>query len=391
MAWAYFKKIWSSGVLGLMVSISIIGVALGVTSLVVTLSVMNGFHSKITSKLLALNPHLIIMNPFLGIGMGSETEKILHEYKGITSYSTFVFGKGLLQYKKKSQGIIVKGILPNTSHLRLYRGDWRDLKENSMIIGEELANSLYLSIKDEVYLILPRIKNLGVPMIPRIEKFRVVGIFNSGMYEYDSGLAYINITKAKELFIDDSSSSGMELYLSDPFNSDKVAVDLRKRLGGSYRVSSWKDRNSNLFAALKLEKTMMFIVLVMIILVATFNIAGLLIMVSMTRSRDCGIMRALGATRRQIRLMFNFKGLMIGFLGTGLGVGAGLLISLVLSKYDFIKLPPKVYLISTLPVKVDIKDIIIVIITALLISLLSTIYPAYRAGHLEVAEQLKYE
>ncbi|MFC2062184.1 FtsX-like permease family protein [Elusimicrobiota bacterium] len=391
MAWAYFRKIWSRGILGIMVGISIIGVALGVASLVITLSVMNGFHTEITAKLLSLNPHIIMINPYAGDDIKDSVKKVLDGNRYIKSYSAFIYGKGLLQHRKNSQGIVVKGIVPGTSQLRLSEGKWNELSDNNIVIGKEVSRALYLDKGAELYLIIPRVENIGIPIVPRVEKFIVSGIFNSGMYEYDSGLVFVNKKKALDLFADNSSSSGLELYLDQPFAAEKVSKLLREKLESSFRISTWKDRNSNLFAALKLEKTMMFIVLVMIILVATFNIAGSLMMLTITRSRDCGIMRAIGATKRQIGMIFSIKGLMIGFFGTGIGVGAGIVLAYLLGKYEFIKLPPQVYLISTLPVRVDLQDIGLIVLTALLISFLATIYPSYRAGHLEVAEELRYE
>lgn len=392
MAWAYFSKIWCRGIWGVMIIISIIGIVLGVASLVVTLSVMNGFHTEITSKLLSLNPHVLVMNPFLGTGIEPKIKNVLNDIKDVKSSTVFIYGKGLLSHKGNSHGVVIKGVSPGKNQIKLSRGRWSDLDDNGIIMGGEIANILHLDFGDELYLIIPRIEQIGAPVIPRVEKLKLSGIFNSGIYEYDSTLAYINIEVAKKIFSDVTNSSGVELYLTDPFIADKVAKTLKEKLTGLYyRIQTWKDRNYNLFAALKLEKTMMFIVLIMIVLVATFNIAGTLIMISVTKSKDCGIMRAIGATKRQIRMMFNFKGLMIGFTGTLFGTLVGIIIGVLLKKYQFIHLPPKVYLISTLPVRFDPVDIGTIAFTAMFISFLSTIYPAYRAGKLEVAEELRNE
>ncbi len=392
IAWAYFSKTWSRGIWGIMMIISIMGIAIGVASLVVTLSVMNGFHTEITKKLLSLNPHLLVMNPFLGTDIVSKIEDEINDISEIKNYTPFIYGKGLLHNKGNSHGVVVKGVHTENNQLRLSEGEWGNLSDNGIIIGGELANILRLDYGDELYLIIPRMEKIGAPMIPRVEKLKLTGIFNSGIYEYDSTLAYIDIKRAKSIFSDIASSSGVEIYLDNPFSAEKSAKSLSGKLKGMYySIQTWKDRNYNLFAALKLEKTMMFIVLVMIVLVATFNIAGTLIMISVTKSKDCGIMRAIGATKRQIRMMFHYNGLLIGSTGILLGTFAGILLSFLLKKYHFIKLPPKVYLISTMPVKVDILDIVLIVVTAVIISFIATLYPSYRAGKLEVAEELRGE
>ncbi|MFH1416255.1 MAG: FtsX-like permease family protein [Elusimicrobiota bacterium] len=392
MAWAYFRKTWARGIWGVMMIISITGIAIGVASLVVTLSVMNGFHTEITSKLLSLNPHILVMNPFMGIDIADNLDDELKMIGILENYTPFVYGKGLLHHSGRSQGVVVKGVNADRRQPELSEGKWHELVNDGVIMGRELANILGLEYGDDVYLIIPKIEQIGAPVIPRVEKFKVAGIFDSGIYEYDSTLAYIAIDTAESIFSDGSAASGVELYLEDPFKAEIIASQMRERLSGRYfNIQTWKDRNYNLFAALKLEKTMMFIVLIMIVLVATFNIAGTLILISVTKSKDCGVMRALGATKRQIRYMFHFKGLILGFTGTLVGTACGLAIAAVLKRYSFIQLPPKVYLISTLPVKVNPADIFLIMVTAIIISLIATIYPSYRAGKLEVAQELRNE
>jgi lipoprotein-releasing system permease protein len=348
--------------------ISIGGIMLRVAALVVTLSVMNGFHSQITSKLLSLNPHIIIMNPFLGEELGARLDEILKD-TGIRSSSRFIYGKGLIQRGTVSQGVVVKGVAPDATGVRLSQGNWQDFKNQDIVLGEELSDMLGLGIGDDVFLIIPRVEHITAPLIPRVEKFRVWGIFNSGIYEYDSGLVFTHIDKAKAVF-PDATSSGVELYLTDAFDAEETAGNIKRKLKGPYTVQTWKQRNYNLFAALKLEKTMMFLVLVMIVIVATFNIVGSLIMVSVTRSKDCGIMRAVGATKRHIKYIFNFEGLFIGFFGSVFG---------------------RVYLISYLPVRISPADIGLIMATALIVSFLATLYPARRAGSMDVAQTLRYE
>ncbi|MDA3792518.1 MAG: ABC transporter permease [Elusimicrobia bacterium] len=373
-----------------MVIISISGVALGVAALVVTLSVMNGFHSEITSKLLSLNPHIVITDMYGGRTDRDKLSAQLNNTAGVKSFSPFIYGRGLIQKGNASNGVVLKGIKPGTSRLSLSEGKWKDLAGDSIVIGKELAGMLGLRLGDTAFVIIPRVENITSPVIPRIKKVTVAGVFNSGMYEYDSGLVYLNIQTAGDIIPSDIATSGTEVYLDNPFNAESVSAGLSEKIG-YYSLNTWQSRNRNLFAALKLEKAMMFIVLIMIVIIATFNIAGSLIMVAVTRSRDCGIMRAVGATKRQIRMLFHFKGLMIGFCGTILGTIIGLGLAYIVEKYEIIKLPPHVYLISRVPVSVNFTDIAIVGITAMVISYLATIYPSRRAGRIEIARELSYE
>ncbi|MGM0442085.1 MAG: FtsX-like permease family protein [Elusimicrobiota bacterium] len=389
MAWAYFKKIWSRGILGVMVIISVAGVALGVASLVVTLSVMNGFHTEITSKLLKLTPHLTVLNSSPRKLIDDEINSAGETIDQVEKYGAFVYGRGLLQRKQNSQGVVIKGVEAGKEEINLKSGTWGG--SEGIAIGENLAKSLGLKIDDKVYLVIPRVEDLSMPVVPRIQEFTVNGIFKAGMYEYDTGLVYAGYSVVEELFEDTSNSKGVEIFIKDPFKAGQVSGQLKDAIGEHNIIRTWQDQNRNLFAALKLEKTMMFIVLVMIVVVATFNIAGSLIMVAVSRSKDCGILRAMGATKKQIMVMFNLKGIFIGLGGTAVGVGLGIVISLVVEKYQFIELPPEVYLVSRLPVQVSLGDIAIISVTAVLISFLSTIYPAYRAGHIQVAEELRYE
>ncbi len=389
MAWAYFRKVWSRGIWGVMVVISVMGVMLGVASLVVSLSVMNGFHTEITSRLLSLNPHLILMHPFENENTRIEAADKLEKIDFVEQYSAFLHGKGLLQRRGESHGIVVRGVEPEGSYLDIDSQVWKDLGDEGIIVGSELKNILALREGDEVYLVIPTLDRPGIPSIPRVERFTLAEVFTSGIYEYDSSVAFIDYSRAAAIF-EDSAASGIEVYIKDPFKSEQAKEVLEDRLG-RYHISTWMERNYNLFAALRLEKTMMFIVLVMIIIVATFNIAGTLIMTSITRSKDCGVMRAVGATKRQIRTMFNFKGLMIGFTGTILGMLLGLGVAFLLSRYEFIQLPPQVYLISTLPVRVSIKDMGVIFMAAMLISLLATLYPSRRASNIEIAREIRYE
>ncbi|NLB35424.1 MAG: ABC transporter permease, partial [Elusimicrobia bacterium] len=374
IAWAYYRRIWSRGLLGVMMLISVLGIALGVTSLVITLSVMNGFHTEITDRLLSFNPHITVMNPLSLNDCETRVAELLEGYPGVKSVSGFMYAKGLLHKRGRSHGVVIKGVEPEYSTQDLLRGNWNDLSDRGMVLGAELADNLNLTLGDKALIVIPSMDTISSPMIPRVEEFRVAGIFSSGMHEYDSGVIYSDLNDS-EVFKEEVVSEGSEIYISDPYTPGELVNYLEGKLKGPYVVQTWQERNYNLFAALKLEKTMMFIVLLMVIIVAMFNVAGSLIMVSVTRSKDCGIMRAAGATKKQIRQLFSFLGMFAGLTGAFLGTIGGLILAYLLSKYQFIELPPQVYMISTLPVKVSLIDILIVFSSALIISYIATLYP----------------
>ncbi|MGM0568120.1 MAG: FtsX-like permease family protein, partial [Elusimicrobiota bacterium] len=330
-----------------------------------------------------------ITTPARGVDSREQVSNVLDNLDLVEGFSPFIYGKGLLQKGNSSHGVVIKGVEVEDDFLQLDKEVWAEMDEESLVLGNELKNILGLKKGDEVFLIIPTLDSPGSPAIPRVEKFILKEVFTSGIHEYDSSIAFINYERAGAIF-KNPDASGVEVFINDPFKSQEVKSMLSDKLRG-YNINTWKERNYNLFAALRLEKTMMFIVLIMIVIVATFNIAGTLIMTSITRSRDCGIMRAIGASKKNIRMMFNFKGLMIGFTGTVAGIALGLLISFFLSRYEFIQLPPQVYLISTLPVRVTIKDLGLIFSSAMLISFIATLYPSKRASDIEIAEEIKYE
>jgi lipoprotein-releasing system permease protein len=228
-------------------------------------------------------------------------------------------------------------------------------------------------------------------VIPKIKTCRVVGIFDTGMYEYDSSLAYVSLTTAQDFLELGEAVHGLELKVDDIYKASAIAKELEKKLGFGYVVKDWISMNKNLFSALKLEKTAMFIVLALIVLVAAFNIISTLIMVVMSKGKDIAILKSMGATSKGIMKIFIYEGLVIGLAGTILGVIGGLALCEVLSRYQFIKLPSDVYPITTLPVKVLPMDVTLIAVSAALITLLATIYPSWQASKIDPAVALRYE
>jgi lipoprotein-releasing system permease protein len=381
--------------------ISIGGVAVGVMALLVVLSVMSGFHEDLQKKILGMNAHIIILD-YKGAMRGhQDVVKKLSGEKDILASAPFVLGQVMVSSGKKAHGVYLKGIEPEkeaktTEVMKFIReGNPSDLSIRNnvpgIILGRELAGSLGVFIGDTVNILSPfgEVGPMGV--LPRIKPFRVAAIFEVGMFEYDSNLVITDIKAAQDFLGMKEDITGIELKLRDIYKASIVREKVENTLEFPYYARDWMQMNRNLFSALKLEKFAMFVILVLIILVASFNIVSTLIMNVIEKSREIAILKAIGATERGIMGIFMLQGLIIGSVGTIIGISGGYLITLLLDNYQIIKLPADVYYLSHLPVKMKISDFLTVSVSAIVISFLATIYPARQAAKLNPVETLRYE
>ena len=396
IGWRYFLTKRKGFFISLVTLISILGVAIGVAVLITVLSVMTGFGNELKNKVIGINSHLIIEKKG-GIDDPARIMACAEKVEHVLAASPFIAGQAMIQGQTDVAGVVVKGIDASKERALtriedyLVEGVLETEQLNGIIIGRELADRLNLDLKDTCRLISP-IKG---------EKynFEVQAIFDSGMYEYDSSLVYISLGKAQQVFKIPGLVTGVGVKIDDLYRTNKVRRALQKALGFPYWVRTWQDLNRNLFNALKLEKRVMFIILTLIILVAAFNIASSLIMMVMEKTRDIGILKSIGLSSSGIMVIFTFEALMVGTFGTVLGLAAGLVltrslntITLFLERLTGIEVfPSSVYYFDKIPTAINAGEIILIVTSAIVISLLAGIYPARQAAKLEPIKTLQYE
>lgn len=388
---------------------SMIGIGLGVAALIVVLSVMNGFQEELRVRILGVASHLQITGPNNTL---SDWPRLMAEVKNephVQAAAPYIMAQGMLSYGQVVQGAIVRGILPAdedgvaelSAHMRV--GKLADLKpgEFGIILGAELAQNLGVLIGDKVVLLAPQGQFTPTGIVPRIKQFKVVGLFQVGMYEYDAGLALIHMDDAAKLYRMNDSVSGVRLKLDDLFQAPAIARQLGNKLNtkGTYFISDWTEQHANFFRAVQMEKRVMFIILALIVAVAAFNIVSTLVMAVTDKRADIAIMRTFGASPRSIMYIFIVQGALIGLIGTIVGAIAGIIIALNIGTIvPFIErvfsiqfLAKDIYYISELPSHLIWSDVITITVMSFILSLLATLYPSWRAARMNPAEALRYE
>lgn len=381
--------------------ISILGVAVGVMALIVVLSVYTGFTEGLRDQIIGINSHILVQRFGSNITSPAELAGQVEKIPGVEATSPYIYGQALISSGYNSSGIVLRGIDPETSGRvinigkRMKHGRLADLERPGtlpgIIIGKEMARQLNVNTGGKIQLISPEGPLSPMGVLPKIRSCEVVGIFATGMFEYDSTLGYINLATARSLNGNEKGVHGIEVRVANVDRAGHVADLLRKQLGAGYSVRDWMQLNQNLFAALKLEKAGIFIALDLIILVAALNIISALIMVVMEKTRDIAILKSMGATTGSIMRIFFYQGAVIGLTGTLLGVTGGLGLCWILKRYKFIELPSNVYPMSTMPIKVVALDVTVIACSAILITLAATLYPSWKASRVQPAEALTYE
>ncbi len=388
--------------ISIITGMSAAGVTVGVAVMIIVLSVVNGFEKEVVDRIVGTNAHVVVLRYEGGIENYTDLTDRVEEVKHVLGASPFVFTKAMVTANGTTDGLALKGVDLDgerevttvadriTPPLESIDGEEDDLP--GIVLGRHLADALRVAVGDVVSLTSPAAGSrspLGV--IPRIKKFRMRGVFESGMYDYDSSLGFVSIEGAQDFIDSEDIATGIQVRVDDKEKAPEIAESILEHIGGfPFWTQNWIELNGNLVAWMRNEKVVMWLLLLLIILVAAFNIITSLIMAVMEKTRDIGVLKSMGASSRNVMKIFVLQGLMVSGLGTGVGALGGLLGSLALSKYK-LSLPPDVYFVDTLPVQVQWLDVVSVAGAAIFIGFAATLYPSWRAARLAPVEAIRYE
>jgi len=391
--------------ISLITLLSIAGVMVGVMALIVVIAVMSGFESDLKSRILGGQAHVVLLRHGGTFTDYSAIMRRVEETPGVEAATPFIYTQIMLRSADGTSGAVLRGVhpesagrvIPSLKGVSFENGN----KENrgpdvgvsipGIVLGKELAKNLGVQKGDVVHLISP--KGMLSPMghLPAMRRFTVVGFFESGMYEYDGTFAYIHLEEAQRLLRMPEAVTGIEVRVKDVYGAREVADRIVDKLGFPFWTRDWMQMNRNLFTALKLEKIVMFIILTLIVLVAAFNIASTLIMTVMEKTRDIAILKTMGATDKSIHKIFVFKGMVIGTMGTLLGMISGFILCAVLKRYRIVELTGDIYYFTTtLPVKLELPDVLGIVFATLVICFIATLYPSRQAARLNPVEAIRY-
>jgi lipoprotein-releasing system permease protein len=397
--------------------ISMVGVGLGVMALIVVIAVMSGFSNDLRDKILGTNSHVVVsnINQTTVENYNSILEKVL-SVAGVTAAAPFIINQVMLINGDRVSGVVVRGVDPEKEgtvsdlEKNMIIGSILDLKVNlpfledkknrtGIILGKELSRKMGVVVGGVVSMVSPVSRITPVGLIPRMKLFKVVGVFESGMYEYDANLSFVLLKSAQKFFSMKDAVSGIEVRVDDIEQAGNIATAIQKKLGFPYHARDWMSMNKNLFSALKLEKIVMFIILILIIFVAAFNIISTLFMLVMEKAKEIAILKSMGASRKSIIKIYSYQGLIIGLVGTFLGCAAGFIIvpnlneivGFIESVFGIVAFPSDIYYLDRLPSEIQYMDSFLIVIFSIAICLIASLYPAWRASKLDPVDGLRYE
>ncbi|KUG23446.1 lipoprotein releasing system transmembrane protein lole [hydrocarbon metagenome] len=401
--------------------ISIFGIFLGVAALIIVLAVMNGFEEDLRTKILGIKSHIELTTDMTGpMKNYQQVQEKIAGIEGVVASTPFIYSQAMIRNGNGVTGVVMRALETQSAFKVINLGKIKEgnieylneipqeisknfknenLSLEGIVIGKEMARNMGIFLYDPITIISPVSISTPMGMVPRMKKFIVVGIFESGFYEYDSTLAFLSLKSCQDFLQMGDTVTGIEIKVDNIYKADIIAQKIQKKLGFPFWAQNWMQMNKNFFSALQLEKRVMFIILSLIVLVAAFNIISTLIMIVMEKSKDIAILKSMGATASSIMKIFIYQGLIIGIIGTTLGCIAGVAIAFNIQKvslfieklFHFKFLPGDVYYLSELPSKVNYGDVTIIVLGTLLICFLSTIYPSLRASKSDPAEALRYE
>jgi lipoprotein-releasing system permease protein len=398
----YLRAKHRHGFISLISLISVAGITVGVIALIVVLAVYSGFTDGLRDQILGVNSHIIVQRVGGKIHNYQLVRDRIMTVRDVTGASPYLYTQTLLSSSSGGNGVVLRGMDPVTAEnvvglsSQMLKGSIFDLTSSvnsqvpNIILGKNLASELRVDVDDKVRLISPSGPLTPMGVIPKIKTCRVSGIFETGMFEYDSTLAYMSLANVQHFLGIGDLVHGIEVTVKkkELDRADQIGKNIVKKVGRGFIAKDWMMMNHNLFAAFKLEKIGMFICVALIILVAALNIISALVMVVMEKSKDIAILKSMGATSGSIMKIFFIQGTVIAMTGTAMGVAGGLGLCQLLSRYQFIELPSNVYPMTTLPIKVLPMDVTIIAVSSMVITLLATLYPSWKASTVQPAEVL---
>ena len=409
IALRYLRGRRSSKLLSLITVIAVGGVTVGVMALVVVLGVMNGLQADLRDKILVANPHLRVLTYGEGLRL-DDWPRVLEQVRrtpGVEAAAPFVLSQGLISAGADyTEGVVVLGVESDTGRRavttlagHLTQGDLqfrvtRQDVEGGIALGARLGSKLSAYPGDVVTLVAPAGAKFNAALgayVPQFHRYEVSGVFNTGMYEYDNSYVVMRRETAQRFAALDSAVTGLEVRLADPWRAQAFGATLESQLGHPYRALDWQSQNASLFSALKLEKLAMALVVFLICVVAAFNVVGTLTMVVRDKTREIGILLAMGLRRGAVRRIFLAQGIIIGLTGTTIGAGLGLLLGGMVNRGEWIRIDPSIYFIDHLPVHTEPLDALLVVAASLLIATLAPLYPATQAARLDPVPAIRYE
>lgn len=409
----YLRAKKQQAFISLITILAIVGIAVGVMALIVVLSVMRGFDHDLKARILGGQAHVVIYRQDAKFQNYPTVMELVAKVKNVEAVTPFIYTQVMLRTGSGVSGAILRGVDPETGadvvsmlkdvmfdiepgniHAPVVSAE-SDFKYPGIVLGTELARNLRAGVGDIVYVISPQGMLSPAGHMPSMKAFVLTDTFTSGLYEFDQTVAYTSLTEAQSITRMGDNVSGLELKVTDVNHADAVARDVEAKLGGGYPywVRDWMRMNQNLFTALKLERVVMFVILTLIVLVAAFNVASSLIMMVMGKTKDIAILKAMGASNGSIRKIFVFAGMMIGVVGTLIGVILGIILCFILSRINIYELAPDIYYFTDklqLPVRMEVTDIVVIVIAALVICFLATLYPSWQAARLKPVEAVRY-
>ena len=379
--------------------IGVAGVSVGVAALITTLSVMNGFQSDIKEKVIGAQSHILVFGRMAADTYPQYIKKI-EQIPLVEAAAPHIYGQAILSYDGQSVGLVVRGLDPekekNINNLNdsltegSFTPDWAEDAPAPLVLGTELAYSLGAQVGDDVVLISPQSISTSAGMFPKMKKFRVSGLLRTGYYEFDNTIAYTTLPHASDFLGLKGGVTGVAVKLHNLNQADQAAEQIRQAIGYGYTVRTFAQLNSTLYAALKLEKAVMFIILFLIIIVASLNIAGNLILLGTEKLRDIGLMRAMGASPKMIRKVFMWEAMAIATLGIFLGIALACLLCWIIATFNIVELPGDIYYLTKVPVRMEWTDLLAVVGGSYLICFFAGLYPAAKASRVNPTDAIRY-